>query len=423
MMNAQTTNPSGLSRVSSNRTGKQGRTWRRIILVVCGVGLAAALVAGFWPKPVPVQTAPVTRGPFKVTVREDGKTRIRHRYVVSPPVAGHLKRMTLRAGDTIIRGQTPLAVILAQTSEFLSPRTRAQAKERLRTAGALKNQRSAEVERAEAALKLARKEFKRARALFSQDVISRREWDDAQTREQILGRELRAAQFALDAATFEVEQARAVLEKMPSSRPEDSFSLEIISPVNGFVLNVYEENARFIPAGTPIMEIGDPLDLEAEIELLSRDAVAVIPGAEVEIEGWGGPATLRGRVSMVEPGGFTKISALGVEEQRVRVRVNFLNPLPETTRMGDRYRVEAVITTWQGEDILQIPIGALFRRGNRWMVFVFENGRARLREVETDHTNGEAAEIRSGLSENERVILYPPDALEENTAVTADING
>jgi HlyD family secretion protein len=304
----------------------------------------------------------------------------------------------------------------------LSPRTRAQAKERLRTAGALKNQRSAEVERAEAALKLARKEFKRARALFSQDVISRREWDDAQTREQILGRELRAAQFALDAATFEVEQARAVLEKMPSSRPEDSFSLEIISPVNGFVLNVYEENARFIPAGTPIMEIGDPLDLEAEIELLSRDAVAVIPGAEVEIEGWGGPATLRGRVSMVEPGGFTKISALGVEEQRVRVRVNFLNPLPETTRMGDRYRVEAVITTWQGEDILQIPIGALFRRGNRWMVFVFENGRARLREVETDHTNGEAAEIRSGLSENERVILYPPDALEEDTAVTADIN-
>jgi HlyD family secretion protein len=386
------------------------------------VALVAALAAGFWPGPVPVQTAPVTRGPLEVNVREEGKTRIRQRHVLSPPVAGYLERVQLRAGDTIKKGQTTLAIIQAQPSEFLSPRSRAQALARLKTAQAVKNQRSAEVERTEAARKLASKEFKRAETLLARNVISRQEWDDAENRNQVLEREVRAARFALAAAAFEVEQIRVFLQAIPKIGSQESIPLTIISPVDGFVLNVFEENARFIPAGTPIMEIGDPRDLEAEIELLSRDAVGVTLGAAVAIEGWGGPTTLRGRVSMVEPGGFTKISALGVEEQRVRVRVDFLDPLPQGTRLGDRYRVEAVITTWQGEDVLQIPIGALFRRGNRWMVFVFENGRARLREVETDHTNGEAAEIRSGLSENERVILYPPDALEEDTAVTADIN-
>ena len=417
MMNTQTTNPAGPSTMSSNRTGKRGRTWRRILLAVCCLALVAALAVGFWPEPVPVQTAPVTRGPLEVNIREEGTTRIRQRHVLSPPVAGYLERVQLRAGDTIRKGQTTLAIIQAQPSEFLSPRSRAQALARLKTAQAGKNQRAAEVERAEAVRKLARKEFKRAETLLARDVISRQEWDDAENRIQVLEREVRAARFALAAAAFEVEQIRVFLQAIPNIGSQESIPLTIISPVDGFVLNVFEENARFIPAGTPIMEIGDPRDLEAEIELLSRDAVAVVPGAEVVIEGWGGSTPLRGRVSMVEPGGFTKISALGVEEQRVKVRVDFLDLVSKKTRLGDRYRVEAHIRTWHGDDVLQIPLGALFRRGTQWMVFVLQDGRAHLREVEIDHSNGEAAEIRSGLREKDRVILYPPDEVEDGIAV------
>jgi HlyD family secretion protein len=382
-----------------------------------GAILLAAIVLGLWPKPIPVETAVVNRGPLTVSVLEEGKTRIRHRFAISPPVAGYLNRVALRAGAPIRAGETVLATIEAEQSGFLDPRTRAEAEARVKAAEASRQQRRSETDRARAALDLAQKDFARANELLQGKVISRQEWDTAENRVNLLSRELNAAEFALRVAGFELTQARATLVQLQSPEAGPSQRLPIVSPVDGYVLNVYEENARVIAAGTPIMEVGDPRDLEAEIELLSSDAVAVAPGAEVSIEQWGGEGNLRGRVSLVERGGFTKISALGVEEQRVKVRVDFLDSPPPGNELGDRYRVEARIATWHGEDVLQVPTGALFRRGGDWMTFVVAGGKAKLRKVEIAHNNGLAAEVLSGLAEGEVVIVYPPDSVADDSSV------
>jgi HlyD family secretion protein len=378
------------------------------------------LVVSFLPKPVAVETVTVTRGPLTVSVLQEGKTRIRHRYVISPPVSGYLNRVTLRAGAAIHAGKTVLATIQAEASGFLDGRTRAEAQARVKAAEAIRMQRETDVGRARAALDLARKELARADTLYRQGGISRQSWDDVDTRVKLLSQELRSAEFGFHAAEFGVEQARATVQQVSFSGANGSAPLQIVAPVDGVVLDVYEENARVVAVGTPIMEIGDPRDLEAEIELLSSDAVAVLPGAEVFIEQWGGGTPMRGRVSLVEPGGFTKISALGVEEQRVRAHIDFLDPPASGQRLGDRYRVEARVVTWQGDNVLQVPTGVLFRRGSNWMAFVVEDGRAHLRKVEIAHNNGVAAEVLSGLVQGNSVIVYPPDSIEEGTAVSGN---
>jgi len=397
---------------------KRGR-WRKPLLIVIGAMLLAAIVAGLWPKPIRVDTAEIMRGPLTVSVLEEGKTRIRHRYVVSPPVNGFLNRVPLRAGASIRAGETVLATVQAESSGFLNPRTRAEAEAREKAAEAARKQRQAELNRAKAALDLARKDFLRATELRQSNVMTQQDWESAENRVRVLTYEHNAAQFALRVAEFEVAQARSALLQLQGPQAGQSEVLRIMAPVDGYVLNVYEENARSITAGAPIMEVGDPRDLEAEIELLSSDAVAVAPGAKVSIERWGGESPLRGRVSLVEPGGFTKISALGVEEQRVKVRVDFLDPPPPGRELGDRYRVEARIVTWHADDVLQIPTGALFRRGNDWMTFVAENGKARLRKVEIAHNNGVAAEMRAGVSQHDVVIVYPPDSVSEGSAINS----
>jgi HlyD family secretion protein len=223
----------------------------------------------------------------------------------------------------------------------------------------------------------------------------------------------------LHVADFEIAQAEAALVQAQKPPSEKSEPLRIIAPVDGYVLNVFEESARVVTPSMPIMEVGDPRDLEAEIELLSSDAVGVTPGAQVSIEHWGGDSPLRGRVSVVEPGAFTKISALGVEEQRVKVRVDFLDQPAIGHELGDRYRVEARIVTWHGNDVLQVPTAALFRRGNDWMTFALKDGKARLRKLEVAHNNGISAEVQSGLSPGEAVIVHPPDAVHDGSSVTA----
>jgi HlyD family secretion protein len=407
---------SARTRPSSSARNQRG-LWRKVLLWAFGALLLTAIVLGLWPKPIPVETAVVSRGPLTVSVLEEGKTRIRHRFAISPPVAGYLNRVALRAGAPIRAGETVLATIEAEQSGFLDPRTRAEAEARVKASEANRQQRRSEADRARAALDLAQKDFARANELLRGKVISRQEWDTAENRMSLLSRELNAAEFAMRVAGFELTQARATLVQLQSPAAGPSQRLRIVSPVDGYVLNVYEENARVITAGTPIMEVGDPRDLEAEIELLSSDAVAVAPGAAVSIEQWGGEGVLRGRVSLVERGGFTKISALGVEEQRVKVRVDFLDSPPTGRELGDRYRVEARIATWHGEDVLQIPTGALFRRGGDWMTFVVENRKARLRKVEIGHNSGLAAEVFSGLAEGEAVVVYPPDSVTDGASV------
>ena len=216
-------------------------------------------------------------------------------------------------------------------------------------------------------------------------------------------------------ARFEAEHAKAALTQ--AATPGQAEALTILAPVDGYVLSVLEENARSVSTSTPIMEVGDPHDLEIEIELLSTDAVAVAEGAEVTIEHWGGESPLRARVVVVEQGGFTKVSAIGVEEQRVKVRAELMDSLPPGRSLGDRFGVQARITTWHGEKVLQVPTGALFRRGMEWMVFVQEKGKAALRAIDIGHDNGLAAEVRSGLGEGDVVILHPPDSLREGMRV------
>ena len=233
----------------------------------------------------------------------------------------------------------------------------------------------------------------------------------------MITRELHSAEFGIRVAEFERVQAQAALAQVQTPATARSEPFTLLSPVTGFVLSVQEESARTVAAGVALMEVGDPTDLEAEIELLSSDAVGVQPGAEVSIEQWGGAAPLRGKVTVVEPGGYTKVSALGVEEQRVKARVEFTDPIPATHPLGDRFRVEARILTWRGANVLQVPTGALFRRGNDWMTFVLAGGNARLTKVEIAHNNGLAAEVRSGLQQGQSVILHPPDALADGAAV------
>ncbi len=381
--------------------------------------LLAAIVWGLIPKPVEVETAKIEKTPLIVSVLEEGKTRIRHRFMISPPVAGFLNRLDLRAGAPIEAGKTVLATIRPQLASFLDPRARAETEARVQAAQASKMRSAAQVERARSALDLAEKDRDRSVTLKAKGAISAREWDAAENQVAVLSRELRAAEFAQQVAEFELTQAQAALQQAENPAAETAEPMKIVAPVSGYVLNVMEENARIAAAGMPIMEVGDPADLETEIELLSSDAVGVRPGAEVSIEQWGGDQPLRGKVAVIEPGGFTKVSALGVEEQRVKVRVEFVDPLPADHPLGDRFRVEARIITWRGSDVLQIPTGALFRRGGDWMTFVLDAGKARLTKVEVAHNNGTAAEIRSGLTQGQTVLLHPPDAVTDGAAVRA----
>jgi HlyD family secretion protein len=400
------------------RARKNG-AWRKLIPYGIMAALLAAIVAGLLPKPTEVEVATVVTKPLTVSVLEEGKTRIRHRYVITPPVAGFLNRVLLRPGAWLEAGKTVVATIQPQPASFLDPRSRAETEARVKAAEALKMERETQIDRAKTALELAQKDFKRDSNLKSTGAISMREYDTADNQVDMLTRELHTSEFALQVANFELDQARASLVQIQSPTLENVEPYKVTSPVNGYVLNVYEENSRMLTAGTQIMEVGDPTDLEAEIELLSSDAVAVRPGAEVSIEQWGGDAPLRGKVTVVEPGGYTKVSALGVEEQRVKVRVEFVDPIPKDHPLGDRFRVEARIVTWHGDNVLQAPTGALFRRGGDWMTFVFDGGKARLQKVEILHNNGVAAEIRSGLTQGQRVILHPPDSISEGASVKA----
>lgn len=406
---------------SRSARARFGSWIRKLLLLAFCLLIAAGIFIGLMPKPIPVDTAMIERGPLTVTVLEEGKTRIRHRYVISPPVSGYLNRVELRAGAPIEAGRTVLAVIDPEPSGFLDPRTRAQAEARLRVTEANVLQRQSEVERVREAVELAQRDFARADDLYASGTISREQWDAAETRVRLLERDLHTAEFAVRVAEFEVTQAQAMLAHLEFPEAQQAELYRIVAPVDGYVLNVYEESARIISAGTPIMEVGDPRDMEAEIELLSSDAVAVAPGAEVTIEQWGGEEPLRGRVTLVERGGFTKVSALGVEEQRVIVRVDFLDMPPEGRELGDRFRVEARIVIWHGDDVLKVPTGALFRRGNEWMVFVVQEDEARLKSVHIGRNDGLYAEVLSGLSENDRIIVYPPDEVADGSSVVAGL--
>lgn len=399
---------------------KKGGVIRRLIPWIIAIALIAAIVYGLKPRPVIVDTAEVTRGPMVVSVIEEGKTRIRHRHIISPPITGYLQRVELRAGAPIERGKTVLAVIRASTSDFLDPRRKAEAEARIKAAEAMRETRQADLDRATASLGLAQKQLERQEKLLKTGASAVQEYDIAMAESQVRQREKNAAEFAVRAAESDVDVAKAALLQAQAPSADQAKPIEILAPVDGFVLNVHEESERPVTPGMPIMEVGDTKDLEAEIELLSIDAVGVVPGADVSIEQWGGESPLRGKVSVVEPGGFTKVSSLGVEEQRVKTRVDFIDPIPPGHTFGDRYRLEARIVTWKADDVLQLPTGALFRKGNQWMTYLNDNGVAREAKVTIGKTNGVSAQVLQGLEPGQKVILHPPDPVKDGTKVTRE---
>lgn len=386
----------------------------RLGILLLGLVLAAALVWGFMPRPVPVEPAGVTRGPLTVTVEEEGRTRVRERYLISAPVSGYLRRITLEPGDAVAADQ-PLAVIEPRRADALDPRSRARAEAGVKgaeaaLAAAREDQRSAAAQAA-----LADQALERARRLHRAGDLSEDALDRAEA-EAVRSRALNAAaQHGVEVARFELETARAALASYDAAPTGESFTLT--APIDGRVLKRLRESAGPVQAGEPLLELGDPARLEVVVELLSTQAVQIAPGTRVSLERWGGGTDLEGVVRVVEPAGFTKISALGVEEQRVLVIIDFRSPPEQWQRLGDAYRVEARFRVWEGEDVLQIPASALFRHNGGWGVYRIAGGRAQLTPVEVGQRAGLAAQILSGLEPGEQVISHPDDQISDGVRV------
>jgi HlyD family secretion protein len=376
-----------------------------------GIGLGAAValaaagaIALLRPAPLRVETARVARGPLQVTVDEEGETRVRDRYVVAAPVAGRVARIELQEGDPVAAG----AVVGRLFAAPLDARAREQAAARVAETEDAQRAADAGVKQAQAAAEQARRSCQRAQELAARNLIAPEERERAELEETTRVRELESAQFRAQAAAHDVEVARAALLAGAGT------AIPLRSPVTGRVLRIPERSERVVLAGTPLLELGDPAKLEIVADLLSSDAVRVMPGDAMLIEGWGGGTTLRGRLRRVEPSGFTKVSALGVEEQRVNVIGDFVD-LPGA--IGDRYRVEVRIVVWEGRDVLQVPTSALFRHGDGWSVFVIEQGRARQRDVRVDHRGTFETEIVQGLNEGDVVVRNPSDRIADGLRV------
>jgi HlyD family secretion protein len=386
-------------------------------LVAAAVLLAAGgAFLAFRPRPILVETEQVTRGRFEAVVEEDGQTRVRNRYVVSAPVAGRVLRLTARPGDTV-RRDDPVALILAAPSALLSPRARREAEERVGAAEAMLQQAGVLVERAAAHQVQAEADAARVRALHARGAAPLQQLERAELAERTAARDMLAAERRRHAVEHELDQARALLvaTEAPENGPERH---EVRAPTAGRVLRVMQESEAVVASGAPLLELADPADLEVVADVLTTEAVGMAPGAPVAIERWGGPAPLQGRVRRVEPGAFTRVSALGVEEQRVWVVIDLVGPRETWAALGDGFRVDARITVEAIEDAVLVPVSALFRRGGGWAVFVVQDGAARERRVEVARRAARSAMVAEGVAPGETVILFPPSALRDGARVS-----
>ena len=382
------------------------RIWLSVVIIS---GLATVVL---WPRTIAVDVARVSRGPLVVTIDEEGRTRVRDRFVVAAPVDGRLLRIELDPGDRVERGAI-VATLQPEPPALLDARTQAEAVAAVASARAALDHAHAEERRAGAALEQAQRELKRTRNLTAAGVTSRQELDVREADASLAAEELNAAASAVRAAAAEVERAR-VRAAAPASRAVDTGRTVVVrAPVAGVVLQRPRESETAVRAGEPLVEIGDPRNIEIVTDLLSTDAVQVKPGARAMLEEWGGDTSLAAVVRRVEPAGFTKISALGVEEQRVNVVLDIVDSGEECAALGDAYRVEARIVLWEAADVLKVPTNALFRDGRRWAVYVASDGRARRTFVELGHQTGTEAEVTAGLAEGMTVIVHPGDLVRD----------
>jgi len=381
--------------------GERIKRWRWAIVVAAF--LLAGLIFAFWPAAFRVDAGTVTRGPMAVGITDDGVTRAQEYYVVSAPITGYLSRIELEAGDKVSRG-TLLTKMTARPSAPLDQRSQRELHAAL---GAARAGQSG----ANSTLAQARRDLTRAKELSDRGFLPRARLEAAQT--LVANSEAAARQSGAEIARIQA------LLAAPRSRGAGP-SVPVRAVLSGSVLSVINESEGVIAEGTPLVTLGDPSRIEIVVDLLSREAVRVKPGDRVEITQWGGAGPLRGKVEQVEPFGTLKISALGIEEQRVNVIIA-IDPAAATdaVRLGHGYQIEAMIILWSAPDALRVPIGALFRdQQGRWSVFVDENGRARQRQIRIDHINDEFAEVLGGLSLDEAVILNPGNALEDGMRIS-----
>lgn len=395
-----------------------GRRW--IVWMLLAAIVAALLAVALWPRTEPVELATVTRGPMRVTVQDEGRTRVRELYTVAAPVAGELSRIDFDPGDRVVAGETAVAVIRPNEPPFLDPRSEAAAGARLEAARAAVDLARAELRRAEAERDYAVQELQRAERLAERGNISQSRLDQAESRTRGTRAQVAAAEAALELRRKELEEARAQLTQ-PQPRQDEmvgSCCVTVTAPVSGEVLQVIRESAGPVAEGAELLSIGDPGNLEIVVDLLSTDAVKVKPGAPVEVVGWGGEQALQGTVRRVEPYGFAEVSALGVEEQRVNVIIDLDAQAAREAGLRHGFRVEPRVTVWEARDVLRLPLGALFRAADgQWAAFVAADGRARLRTLRIGHTNSEVAEVLEGLEAGARVILYPGDRIRDGVRI------
>lgn len=382
-----------------------------VILVVVLAGLALLLR----PAPVRVETGKVEQGRFVQVVEEDGRTRVRERYAVNATLTGYLERSQVEEGDAVEAG-TLLATIRPLAPPLLDVRTRQELEARVGAAEAARRSAEAVVEKAEADWRFAQADAARARELERQGAMTRQDRERAELALQTAARSLEAARSEAHRTVHELQQARAALLGGGGTR-ESRERWELLSPVRGRVLKVLRESEGFVAAGEPLFELGDPGRLEVVVDVLTPDAVLVHAGDAVELVQWGGKKTLQGRVRLVDPSAVTKVSALGVEEQRVDVLIELTSPPDEWRDLGDGYRVEARIRVHQSEGVVKVPASALFREGEAWAAFVVADGRARKHTVQVGESNGLESVVQSGLSPGDTVILHPGDRVRDGVRV------
>jgi HlyD family secretion protein len=399
------------------------RILRIVFWALLGLIAAAALVAVFWPKPIGVELASVARGPLVVTVEGDGRTRIKERFIVSAPVTGQMPRVELHAGDRVALGAT-LVEITPTEPPLLDERTRAQAEAQVKLAVAGKAQSSARLSAAEATREFARSELARVETLVRSGAVNRSALEEAQLRIRTADADVQSAQFGARMAQYQIEMAQAALSRLTGGRRggadhDKGTRVVVCSPIEGKVLRVIQESAGLVQAGAPLLEIGDPATLEIVVDLLSMDAVAVQPGSEAQIDQWGGDRVLEASVRLVEPSAFTKVSALGIEEQRVNVIADFTGPREAYRALGDGFRAHAQIVIWKRQDTIKLPMSALFRQGDGWVVFVVAEGRAHLRAVTIGRRGVREVEVLGGVAEGDRIIVHPGDQVTDGVRVEA----
>lgn len=395
---------------------------RKVWIGIVSLLVLALLGWAFMPAPAEVETATVTQGRFERSVQEDGKTRLRDRYVVSAPLAGRVARIYLKQGDTVTRDAV-VATFWPVSPALLDERTHAEQVARIGSMQASVARAQANVGRAKAALDQASAELKRSETLAQQGFVSPNQNETGRLNVRLREKELESARQEEDAARHELEQSRIALRQFSqtaqAAQDGQQRAFEVKAPVSGKVLKLLQQSEGIVMAGTPLLEVGDPTQLEVVVDILTEDAAQIKPGTAVQLSNWGGPDVLEGQVRLIEPAAFTKVSALGVEEQRVNAIIDITSPPEKWRALGDGFKVDVRVLVQVVENAIKVPVSALFPVGARSGLFVLDNGRARLQEIEVAARNGVDAWVKSGLTKGTQVIVYPDTKLKDGDRVKA----